>query len=510
MIETLIQPLTLNSIRFILFFIAVAVIYFTIPKQFQKPFLLVSSFVCYMFETPQYAILLAATIFFNYYAGKAISEQENQKKKKVILTSFIVLNILVLLILKYYNFFGQTLSPLLNSVGLTFTLSKWIVPLGISYYTLMIIDYLVSVYKGTVDWDKDFDGFTDFALYVSFFPQIIAGPINRSKLMLPQFKVAHSFDYGRTVEGMQRFLIGALKKVVLADGIAIVTNGIFSNMSEVESGYTGLILILGQLLYVIRMFGDFSGYSDMAVGVAKILGIDIMENFNAPYSAISVNEFWRRWHISLSSWLRDYIYIPLGGNRKGRVRRYFNSMVVYFVCGLWHAPSWNYAVWGICQSLMVIFENLTFLNPDRKKKKEPGKIVRFIRWLYTMVFFYITLLFVSTKSINDVWYFFKKCFRFEAIPSFLNHMIDLSDNEISVGLSYMAIYWGGMFLAFLIVFWLDRKTFKSEQSGVVDYNPIASLTKRKRWLIYFIAGILILFFFMIEGSMPAQPIYADM
>jgi len=505
------MTLTLSSVRFVIFFIIVLIAYYAIPKKLQNPLLLIASFVFYLFGTPVYAILLAVTIAANYFAGKAIYIARDGKRKKALLVFFIVLNVVSLLGFKYYNFIGETISPVLKLLGLHFELAKWIAPLGISYYTLMIIDYLTGIYKEELDWEKDFKGFIDFALYVSFFPQILAGPINRAKKMLPQFQKTHTFEYSKTVEGMQRFLVGALKKIVLADGISIVTNGIFSNMSQVKDGYTGVILILGQLLYVVRMFADFSGYSDMAVGAAKMLGIDIMENFNAPYSAISVNEFWRRWHISLSSWLRDYIYIPLGGNRKGRIRRYFNSMVVYFVCGLWHEPSWNFAVWGVCQSIMVIFEDMTFLNKNRKNKNEPGPVLRFFRRVYTLVFFYITLLFVSTENIRDVKYFFLNIFKFEAVPSLINNLISLSDNEISHDLSYLVLYWGGMLLAFVIIMWLDRKTFRSSLDGSdPDFNPIAGLSRKKRWLLYFICGLLVLFFFMINKSTPAPPIYINM
>lgn len=506
------MTLTLSSVRFILFFIAVAVIYYILPKRFQNAWLLISSFVFYLFGTPEYALLLAGTIVVNYCAGRVISSRKTQKARKGFLTFFIIINIIVLLGLKYYNFIGETISPLLDIVGLKFELAKWISPLGISYYTLMIIDYLVSIYRKNLDWERDFSGFIDFALYVSFFPQILAGPINRAARMLPQFKQPRGFDPNDVVEGMRRFLIGALKKIVLADGIAVITNIVFANMSGTKNGYTGAILILAQFLYVFRMFGDFSGYSDMAVGAARILGIKITENFNAPYFAVSVNEFWRRWHISLSSWLRDYVYIPLGGNRKGRVRKYINSMAVYFVCGLWHAPSWNFAIWGVLQSIMVIIEDLTFLNKNRKKKdiRDRGKIVKFFRWLYTMAFFYITLLFVSTENIRDVGYFYKNIFRFEPLPLFIEKLKHLSDNQISSDSSYLLLYWGGMLMAFLIIFMLERMIFRSGTEGSPDYCPVASLKKRNRWIIYYVSGLLILFFYMIAGATPAPPIYINM
>jgi len=503
--------LTLSSPNFIIFFFVVLLLYYNISKKLQNPLLLLASFVFYILGAPNYAVLLLLSIILNYFIGKVISRVTNPKKKKTILVCSIVLNIVSLLGFKYYNFLGQTISPLLDLLGIRFELASFLAPLGISYYTLMAIDYLVGIYKGEHEFEGGFTGFCNYALYQSFFPSIIAGPINRAKLILPQFKKERSFNYGSFVAGMQRFLIGALKKIVIADGVSIITNGIFSNMSGVNEGYGGVILILGQLLYVIRMFGDFSGYSDMAVGVAKMLDIDIMENFNAPYSAISVNEFWRRWHISLSSWLRDYIYIPLGGNRKGRIRRYFNSMMVYFVCGLWHEPSWNFAVWGICQSIMVIIEDILVPKKQKEKKREPGRVARFFRWLYTMLFFYIILLFVSTNDIKDVGYFFLHIFDRVPVPIIVNDLIDLSTNSISSDIPYLLLYWGGMLLALVIVFILDRMTFRSgKDDSVINYNPLGELSKRRRWLIYFVAGLLILFFFMIEGTTPAPPIYINM
>lgn len=520
--------MTINSVAFILFFISVAAIYLNLPQRFQNAFLLLASIVFYLFNASEYAVVLLSTIIFNYFGGKVISEAETKKKKKGYLILFIVLNLMVLAVLKYYNFFGETIEPLIELLGGSFVRVKWVAPLGISYYTLMIIGYLVDIYRGDLEWDRDFDGFFGFAVYVSFFPQIIAGPINRAKEMLPQFKERHTFNYGRTVSGMQRFLIGALKKIVIADGIAVITNAVFntlpSGLAELSAeqlsntvvyAESGQLLILAQLLYVLRMFGDFSGFTDMAIGVAQILGVRMMENFNAPYFAISVNDFWRRWHISLSSWLRDYIYIPLGGNRKGRLRRYFNSMVVYFVCGIWHVPSWNYAIWGICQSLMVILEDVLFLNKERKLQKEgiqPKKqnfFVRAFRHLYTMAFFSITLLFVSTRNIGDAVYFVKNMFNFVPFDGALvNNLLAISSNKIATTGLYMLLFWGGIALATIIVFYLEYKIYKSgKNGGIVEYNPLSTLSKPKRWIIYFAAGLLVMFFYMIAGTTPAPPIY---
>ncbi|NLL91239.1 MAG: MBOAT family protein [Ruminococcaceae bacterium] len=500
--------MALISITFVVFLLATSTIYLNLPQRFQNPFLLLSSFVFYAFSTPSYLIVLVATIVLNFYAAILLEKTEKQKTKKFLIAASIVTNLLILVIFKYYNFFGETIRPLVEALGMRFVKLSWAAPLGISYYTLMIIGYLVDIYRGEIESQKGFNGFFIFAVYVSFFPQILAGPINRAKKMLPQFLVRHTFDYGRVVEGMQRILVGTFKKIVLGDGIGIITDIVFSNLGFSENGYYGPILIISQGLYVIRMFADFSGYSDIAIGTAKILGIEMMENFNAPYFAISVNEFWRRWHISLSSWLRDYIYIPLGGNRKGKIRKYFNSMVVYFVCGLWHAPSWNYALWGVSQSLMVILEdNLTKKNLQPAPFGVKEKIIKALKNIYTLAFFYITLLFVSTKDIGDFVYFIKNCFRSIRMDVLKNQLLDLSSNKISVSNLYMMIFWGGLVLASIVVFYLERKTYLSGEAGNTDYNPISSVKKRCRWGLYLLMGITIFFFIMITGSSESAPIY---
>ncbi|NMA07145.1 MAG: MBOAT family protein [Ruminococcaceae bacterium] len=501
--------MSLISITFVVFFITTSAIYLNLPQRFQNPFLLLSSFVFYAFSAPSYLMVLVATIILNFYAAILLERTNKQRTKKFLLVVSIITNLLILVFFKYYNFFGESVRPLVEALGLNFTKSNWAAPLGISYYTLMIIGYFIDIYRGEVESQKGFDGFFVFALYVSFFPQILAGPINRAKKMIPQFLVRHTFNYGRAVEGMQRILVGALKKIVLGDGIGVITNVVFSNLGSSENGYYGPILIISQGLFVIRMFADFSGYSDIAVGTAKILGIEMMENFNAPYFSLSFGEFWRRWHISLASWFRDYLYIPLGGNRKGKIKKYFNVMVVYFVCGLWHEPSWNFVLWGISLGLIVVLEDCL-----SRKNSQPvllsgikDKITKTLKRFYTAACFYITLLFASTKDINDFIYFMKNCFRNIRTDVFKNQLLDLSSNKISISKLYMVIFWGGLVLSLIIVFCFEYKIYKSGNAGCIDYNPISSVKKRSRWGLYFVMGLIIFFFILITGSSESAPIY---
>lgn len=500
--------MSLISITFVVFFITTSVIYLNLPQRFQNPFLLLSSFVFYAFSTPSYLIVLVATIILNFYGAILLERTGKRKTKKLLMFVVISVNLLILVFFKYYNFFAESFRPLVEALGLNFTKSNWVAPLGISYYTFMIIGYFVDIYRGEVETQKGLKGFFVFAVYVSFFPQILAGPINRSKKMLPQFLVRHIFDYGRVVEGMQRILVGALKKIVLGDGIGIITNIVFSNLASSENGYYGPILIISQGIYVVRIFADFSGYSDIAIGIAKILDIEMTENFNAPYFSLSFNEFWRRWHISLASWFRDYIYIPLGGNRKGKIRKYFNVMVVYIICGLWHEPSWNFVLWGVSLGLIVILEDC--LSRKISRPASPGmkdKIIKALKRLYTGVCFSTTLLFASTKDIYDFIYFMKNCFRNIRADVLKNQLLDLSGNKISISKLYMVIFWGGLVISSIIVFYFEHKIYKSGNAGEIDYNPISSVKKRSRWGLYFVMGFIIFFFIMITGSSESAPIY---
>lgn len=298
-------------------------------------------------------------------------------------------NITALFLFKYFNFFSFTLDDVW---GLTLPQFKVLLPIGISFYTLQLTGYLLDVYKGKILPEKHF-GF--FALFACFFPQVTAGPIERGGSLLPQLKKQHVFDYNQVADGAKLFAFGLFKKMVIADNLGIIVDRVFGSLPE----YKGMSLILVIIIYTWQIYMDFSGYTDMARGVGKMVGINLMENFNLPYLSNSIQDFWRRWHISFSSWLRDYIYFPLGGNRKGLIRTIMNILIVFTLSGLWHGASWSFIVWGMFHGLGISFERiLKQLFGNRISLPNAVKII------YTYCVISILWVFFRAPTVQDALY----------------------------------------------------------------------------------------------------------
>ncbi|MCA9886173.1 MAG: MBOAT family protein, partial [Anaerolineae bacterium] len=320
------------SIAYIVFFIVVAFIYFRLPQQQRWILLLVASYFFYAYWEVTYLILIVFSTFVDYFVARLIgaTPQDNQVRRRALITISLLINLGTLFVFKYFNFFADSLNDLLIQLGLNTNLAtlEILLPVGISFYTFQSMSYTIDVYRGHIQPEKHFGV---FATYIAFFPQLVAGPIERAGNMLPQFFEDHRFDYARIVSGLRLMLWGAFKKVVIADRIAEYVNTIYGRPED----YTGTVLILGTLLFAFQIYCDFSGYSDIAIGTARIFGFDLMTNFRQPYLSRSFREFWRRWHISLSTWFRDYVYIPLGGNRVPFSRNILNLLIVFVVSGLW-------------------------------------------------------------------------------------------------------------------------------------------------------------------------------
>lgn len=338
-----------NSINFIIFFPVVLIIYFAIPSEIRYLWLLAASYYFYMCWNAKYAILIFTSTVITYLSGILIDKIKNAGnahldktlcKSLVVAVSFIS-NLGILVYFKYTNFLIDILVKSFGMIGITLSIPAVdiILPVGISFYTFQALSYTVDVYRGEIYAEKNF---FRYALFVSFFPQLVAGPIERSKNLLKQLSVSHSFDYERMVEGLLMMLWGFFLKIVLADRIAIFVDTAYGDIYT----YPGYYLIVATVLFGIQIYCDFAGYSTIAMGASKIIGIDLMENFDSPYLAESVAEFWRRWHISLTSWFKDYLYIPLGGNRKGTFRKYLNKMIVFLMSGLWHGAELTFVIWG--------------------------------------------------------------------------------------------------------------------------------------------------------------------
>lgn len=384
-----------NSIDFMIFMPIVFMLYWAIPHKFRWIVLLISSYWFYMSWNPKYIVLIVGTTFISYISAIIIEKNKDNKKKKVTLITSITVLFLVLFFFKYFNFISESAASLLSM----FTLKvnpitiKLLLPVGISFYTFQTVSYIIDVYKGKVEAEYHFG---KFATFISFFPQLVAGPIERTNNLLPQIKKEHKFNYEQATYGMKLMAWGFFKKIVIADNIAVYTGRVFESINE----YYGFSLIMAIFLFAFEIYCDFSGYSDIAIGSAKLMGINLMKNFESPFFSQSIKEFWNRWHMSLSLWFRDYVYIPLGGNRKGKIRNDINLIVTFLLSGLWHGANWTYVIWGGMNGFAQTIENkIEFFN-----KKSKG-IIAAIKIIFVFLFFNFTLIFFASKNISDAIYF---------------------------------------------------------------------------------------------------------
>ena len=333
-----------NSTEFFLFFPVVVAVYFALPARLRWPFLLAASYYFYMAWQPSYVVLIFISTLVCYAAGLFMGAKPNRPDRLPYLLFALVANLGLLFFFKYYNFFADTLRPV---VPVALPASRFLLPLGISFFTFQSLSYVIEVYRGKWEAERHLGR---FALYVAFFPQLVAGPIERPGNLLPQFREDHHFDYDRVTNGMKLMAWGLFKKMVIADRLAMLVDHVYADPTQ----YDGLPLTLATVCFAFQIFCDFSGYSDIAIGAAGVLGFRLMDNFRRPYSATSVAEFWRRWHISLSTWFRDYVYIPLGGNRVALRRWHVNILIVFLLSGLWHGANWTFALWGLVHALYLV------------------------------------------------------------------------------------------------------------------------------------------------------------
>lgn len=337
-----------NSLEFLLSFPLVCLGYYVIPHRARYLFLLAFSYFFYMCWNPRYALLMFTSTAITFVSGLLIESankvedgKERVRRKNIYVALSFISNLAILFFFKYFDFAAATFIRILAVAGIqaqspTFDI---ILPVGISFYTFQALSYTMDVYRKDIYAEHNF---LKYALFVSFFPQLVAGPIERSKNLLIQINEKHEFDFARVRSGLLLMLYGYFQKVVLAEYLAIVVDSVYNTYTE----RTGFQLLIATICFAFQIYCDFGSYSNIAVGSARVMGFRLMENFNTPYFAVSVSDFWRRWHISLSTWFRDYLYIPLGGNRKGKVRKWMNLMVVFLVSGLWHGASWHFVIWG--------------------------------------------------------------------------------------------------------------------------------------------------------------------
>lgn len=361
------------------------------------------SYLLYMNWKPTFAFVLLSITLVTYGGGYLIDNQsidDNElraKRRKRLIWLFAVLSLLPLLVFKYYNFVNESVWSLLSSLGLRYELHglNWAIPVGISFFTFQAVGYLFDVYYQRIKAEKSI---VDYTLFVCFFPQIFSGPISKANELLPQIKEEHKFNYQQGVQGLKFLLWGMFLKLVLADRLGLYVDKVAASYDMYSDG----TCVLSAIFYSLQIYGDFAGYSLMAIGVAKTLGFNLINNFNRPYFSVSITDFWRRWHISLSRWLKDYVYIPLGGSRCSKLRNYWNIFVTFLVSGIWHGANWTFIVWGLIHGFAQIIEKALGWN-----NKESRGFVKLLRILGTFVLVTVAWIFFRMPTLSDAVLFIK-------------------------------------------------------------------------------------------------------
>ena len=394
-----------SSLPFFIFF-AVVMAFLALVKSnpVKKGFLLVASYFFYAYWDYRFTLLMFGMSLANYIFGRRLEASQDERLRRTWLTGSVIFNLMVLGIFKYFDFFIESANALLAGVGLHLGTLRIILPVGISFITFEVMSYTIDIYRRE---GKSADSFFDLAMLVAFFPHLVAGPILKPRQFLPQLKQEIRITQDNLIHGGQLFLVGLVKKVLVADRLAPFVDLIFQH----PAAFNSATIWLAVLAYAMQIYCDFSGYSDMGIGVAKCMGFEIPPNFNSPYTSRNIATFWRRWHISLSSWLRDYLYVSLGGNRKGRVRTYMNLMTVMLLGGLWHGASWNFVVWGGLHGIALAIHRLISDLSDKERAKPKGNVLLvFLSWLTTFVFVCTAWVFFRSHSFATSWVFVRKMY----------------------------------------------------------------------------------------------------
>lgn len=414
--------MSFNSFIFWLIFPCIFLMYWVLPDRIswgehdgprviraRNLFLILVSYLLYANWKPAFVIILAGITLITFYGARCLTNIEGSKNKSVLYIAFFLVS-LPLLVFKYYNFINESIWSLLSLAGLRFELKglNWAIPVGISFYTFQALGYLFDVYYKRASPDNSL---VDYTLFICFFPQIFSGPISKASELLPQIKEERRFDYTQGVQGLKFLLWGMFLKLVLADRLGLYVDKVFDDYEM----YSGGTCVLAAFFFSCQIYGDFAGYSLMAVGVAKTLGFNLINNFKRPYFSISITDFWRRWHISLSRWLKDYVYIPMGGNRCSRIRNYWNIFVTFLVSGIWHGANWTYITWGMIHGIVQIIEKALSLN-----KIESKGFTRVARIVGTFILVTLAWVFFRLPSLGEAVRFIGHSFSTFSSPEVLS------------------------------------------------------------------------------------------
>ncbi|MDA7558638.1 MBOAT family protein [Flavobacteriaceae bacterium] len=440
-----------NSFEYLIFLPIVFVLYwkvFTRNLQLQNGFLLLVSYLFYGWWDWRFLLLIAFSSLVDYNIGIRLDKTTDNRRRKLLLYLSLFVNLGLLGYFKYCNFFIYNFKIALESFGFhaEYSSLQIILPVGISFYTFQTLSYTIDIYRGNL---KPTRNAIQFFAYVSFFPQLVAGPIERAKNLLPQFKISKQFDINLFSKGFNQIVWGFFKKVVIADSCALYVNQIF----DAPQDFNSVTLILGAVLFAFQIYCDFSGYSDIAIGTAKLFGFDLMKNFNYPYFSRDIAEFWRRWHISLSTWFRDYLYIPLGGSKGGTISKIRNTFIIFIVSGFWHGANWTFVFWGFLNALfflplLVTNKNRKFLNTVAEGRKLPT-FKEFLQISFTFTLTTLAWVFFRANSLTEAFIYIKSIFAFEntfSIKSFYISGIERYSFEILP-----------LILFFILLEWMNRR-----------------------------------------------------
>ncbi len=462
-----------NSFAFAVFLPVVFIIYWLLPHKFRWILILVSSYYFYMSWNIKCVFLILFTTIVSYAGARFIEKENSIKKKKRILAGMAVLCLGVLFFFKYFNFASKSVTDILSlfTIQLNPITLNLLLPAGISFYTFQTLSYVIDVYKGDVPAEHHFGM---YAAFISFFPQLVAGPIERTSHLLPQIKAPHTFNYIQASYGLKLMAWGYFKKLVIADNLAQYVSIVYDSPKQ----YHGFALVLASVFFTFQIYCDFSGYSDIAGGTAKLLGINLKINFKSPYFSQSIKEFWSRWHISLSAWFRDYIYIPLGGNRVSRIRHSFNLLITFLASGLWHGANWTFIAWGGVHGAVQVIEHI--LLPE-KYQKSTG-IIWFLRVSAVFLFCSFAWIFFVSDSMDDALYVIRHLFDNIASPVTYLHQ----------GFQDIGLDKGRMLIELTMILLLAVYDFLS-----LNIDVISELNKKNtliRWTVYICFSLLIVFF----------------
>lgn len=471
-----------NTIEYAFFLPLVFILYWYNNRNIkvQNLLLLISSYYFYSCWDLNFVFLLFFSTLLDFFIGLKIYKEKNKNLKKFWFWFSIIINLGILGVFKYYNFFISSFADAFSMFGLNFSIQtlNLILPVGISFYTFHGLSYIIDVYKERI---KAESSFINYALFVSFFPLLVAGPIERASHLLPQIKNKRNFNYINTINGLRQILWGLFKKIVIADNCALYANQIFNNFSELS----GSTLFLGALFFTFQIYGDFSGYSDIALGSARLFGFELLQNFSYPYFSRDIAEFWRRWHISLSSWFRDYVYIPLGGNRGSHLIRIRNLFVIFFLSGVWHGANWTFIVWGGVNALLILPSFIFKTNRNNLEIVAHGKLIpsfkdlvqifiTFNLTVITWVFFRAVDIESAFKYISGI--FSKTLFTFPYVKE-----VDTGNLIFPKKLLFL------LFI-FILIEWIGRHDNYAISHFLLSYNRFL------RWIFYMLLIVLIFYF----------------